>query len=189
MNKRSQATGEGAPTEARRPTPATPSSEEMDKVRDIVSSFERAMLVTRTPAGELRSRPMQIVAQQHGGTLVFVTHKDDAKVSELEAEPRVNVALQDGARFVSVSGEATVDTDRERIGLHFQKAWTVWFPDGLDDPNIALIDVHPTTVEYWDGSGLNKLRYMVAAARAVMNEEAIDPGAMEHDTVEVRRGR
>lgn len=153
---------------------------------ELLKSFDEAMLVTRSHTGELRSRPMRIVATKPSGSLVFVTGLDQVKVDEIEADPQVNVACHDGKRSVSVSGKATISTDLDRIGLYHDKSWDLWFPGGVNDPNIALIDVDPSMAEYWDGSGLNRLKYAVAAARAVVNDEAMDPSSTDHETVNLK---
>ena len=158
-------------------------STDLENLIDIVKTFDNAMLVTRSERGELRSRPMHIVATKPTGSLVFVTSKEDAKVEEVRSAEQVNVTLQDGQRFVSISGTASTDADRKRIGLYYDKAWQIWLPEGINDPNILLIDVAATTAEYWDGSGMNRVKYAISAARALLNEEKIDDAATEHATV------
>jgi len=167
------------------PVPAGPQSEEMSTLRALVGDFEHAMLVTRSDEGELRARPMRIVAQQNRGTLVFVTHRGDEKVDEIAASPEVCVTLQDGKRFVSMSGTAVVDDSRDRIHRHFDASWEPWFPGGASDPDIRLIDVTPTYAEYWDGSGLDRLTFLFAAAKAVAKGEALSTDVTEHAKLEI----
>jgi len=40
--------------------------------------------------------------------------------------------------------------DRSRIDATWAEPMRAWFPNGKDDPQIALIRVHPTKGEYWD---------------------------------------
>jgi len=40
--------------------------------------------------------------------------------------------------------------DRARIEEKWSEPLKAWFPDGKDDPQIALIRVHPERGEYWD---------------------------------------
>lgn len=162
---------------------------ELEKLIDLVKSFDQAMFVTRAKTGELRSRPMQIVATKPDGSMVFVTGLHTEKVDEIRGDHDVNVAMQDGKRFVSISGKATVDNDRDRIGLYHDKSWDIWFPEGKDDPNIALIDLAPEMAEYWDGSGWNQAKYAIAAARALLSDEKIDSEAMEHQTIPLKGAR
>lgn len=168
------------------PTPADPSSEQMAKVREVVSEFDHAMLVTHAKDGDLRSRPMRLVAQQHGGKLILVSDVEADKIDEIQADGRVNVTMQKGKLFVSVTGTARIDDDRDRISHYYDSSWRVWFPEGPSDPRIALIDVEAEVIEYWDGSGLEQLKFMAAAARALLNEEKIDEGVLDHDTVQVK---
>lgn len=160
-------------------------SDEMARLGEIVDDFEHAMLVTRSEEGELRARPMRIVAQRPGGTVVFVTHRADEKVDEIASSPEVSVTLQDGKRFVSLSGTASVDDDRDRIGRFFDASWEPWFPGGARDPDIRLIDVTPTHAEYWDGSGLERLTFLFAAAKAVAKGESLTTDVTEHAKLEI----
>ena len=44
-----------------------------EKLRELLEDFDAAMLVTRTGAGQLRSRPMAVADIERGGTMWFVT--------------------------------------------------------------------------------------------------------------------
>lgn len=167
------------------PVRVGPGSDEMSRLRELVDGFDHAMLVTQSEEGEVRARPMRIVAQQNGGTIVFVTHRADEKVGEIASSSEVCVTLQDGKRFVSLSGTASVDDSRDRIGLYFDATWEPWFPGGVSDPDIRLIDVEPTHAEYWDGSGLDRLTFLFAAAKAVVGGESLSPDVTEHAKLEI----
>jgi hypothetical protein len=46
-----------------------------------------------------------------------------------------------------------------------------WFPKGKDDPNIALLAVHPEEGEYWDNEGFKKVMYLLETAKAYAKGE------------------
>jgi hypothetical protein len=50
-----------------------------------------------------------------------------------------------------------------------------WFPKGTDDPQIALIRVHPAKGEYWD-SPSSTLVHLYGYAKAVVTGESPKPG-------------
>ena len=61
-----------------------------------------------------------------------------AEDSRADADPRVNVVMQDGRRFVSLSGVASVVDDRALIEELWSESWKVWFPKGKDDPSLRI---------------------------------------------------
>lgn len=133
---------------------------------EVVKEFETAMLVTRTPEGRLRARPMALAEARSDGELYFVTGADSPKVHELEADPQVNVTFQGKTRYASISGVARVVRDRALLDRLWRESWKVWFPQGKDDPSLCLLAVRPEEGEYWDHFGVKGLRLLVEAARA-----------------------
>ena len=127
--------------------------EKRQRLSELMAGFSTAMLVTRTDDGGMHARPLSIADKRDDGALYFSTAIESPKVHELQADGHVNVVMQDGRRFVSLSGTARVVQDRALVGALWTESWRVWFPKGKDDPNLALIEVEPRTVEYWDGPG------------------------------------
>lgn len=144
-------------------------SDDRKHLRKIIESFDTAMLVTRAPDGGLRSRPLAIADRKEDGELYFATAIDSGKVQEIEADPRVNVAMQGSSRYVSITGQVRVERDRARINQLWSEAWRVWFPGGKDDPALCLLHVEPEEAEYWDNSGTRGLRFLFDAARALLH--------------------
>ena len=140
--------------------------EKRQHLKELMSQFDTAMLVTRTSDGSLRSRPLSIAGHRPDGGIIFAIGIDSPKVHELEADAHVCVVMQDKRRFVSLSGTAHLVTDRALIAEFWSEAWKVWFPKGKDDPSLCLLVVEPTEAGYWDGTGLAGLRYLFEAAKA-----------------------
>ncbi|MEP6653032.1 MAG: pyridoxamine 5'-phosphate oxidase family protein [Myxococcales bacterium] len=142
-------------------------AEKREHLVELMDHFETAMLVTRTAGGGLRSRPLAVAEARADGGMYFATSSKSGKVHEIDDDPHVNVAMQNGHRqFVSVSGRAHVERDRGLVDRLWSESWKVWFPDGKDDPTLCLIAVEPTEAEYWDSSGATGLRYLFEAAKA-----------------------
>src|SRR5256885_9401100 len=51
--------------------------------------------------------------------------------------------------YVEISGRARVADDRAKMLELWREALRVWFPKGVDDPLIALIEVEVETARYW----------------------------------------
>jgi general stress protein 26 len=142
-----------------------------DKLRELLKDFDSAMLVTRTTAGELRSRPMAVADIEPGGVLWFVTERHSGKIEEIARDSHVNVAMQSERKFVSISGTAVPVDDARKVAELWNEAWRVWFPGGKDDPTLILIKVHGDAGEYWDNSGVGGIKYLIEAGKAYLSGE------------------
>jgi general stress protein 26 len=156
-----------------------------EHVRSLLAEFETAMLVTRCPNGELRSRPMIIADLEGDAELWFVTSVASGKIGEIAEQAQVNVALSSPRAFVSISGVASVVGDHRLRAKLWKESFRVWFPEGKDDPEITLIRVVPETVEYWDLQGKHGLRQAWEAARALIRREKPEPAPGAHGTVQI----
>ena len=145
-------------------------NEKLEKYLALAKEFRNAMLVTQR-GSELRSRPMVIADVTNDGRLWFLTGVDSGKVDELTEEPFVNVAMQSGESFLSISGTAVVLRDRNRLDELWSPAYGIWFPDGKDDPSLAVAYVAPTYVEYWDSSGKEVIETMLELGKAAVTGE------------------
>ena len=83
----------------------------------LIEKIDTAMLTTRRPDGRLVSRPMSTQKRNPIADLWFVTDIESNKLDELEDDPHVNVGYFDTRswEWVSVSGIASISTDRARI--------------------------------------------------------------------------
>jgi general stress protein 26 len=141
-------------------------AEKQKHLTELIEHFSTAMLVTRSPEGHLRSRPLAIAQVEEDGLLYFVTSIESGKVHDIEADPHVNVSLQDARRFVSVSGHASIVSDQGLVDRLWSEAWKPWFPKGKADPSICVVVVDATSAEYWDQSGGKGISYLFEAVAA-----------------------
>jgi general stress protein 26 len=157
------------------------------KLRELLDEFGVGMLVTRTADGSLRARPMALAEAEPDGTLWFATDRHSGKVDELAADDHVAVTMQSNTRFVSLSGTAATVDDRERLARLWRAEWKVWFPGGVDDPNLVLLRVDGTAGEYWDNSGASGLKYLIEAGKALLSGErpSVDDDPKVHAKVKL----
>ena len=125
--------------------------QEHDKIGSLIKDARVAMLTTERD-GRLYSRPMVASQKRFDGTLWFFTRKSSPKVDEVTTHRSVNVAYasSESMSFVSLSGNSVLVEDRSAIDEHWNEWVKVWFPDGKDDPDLALLRVDVDTAEYWD---------------------------------------
>jgi general stress protein 26 len=126
--------------------------ESIAKLNELIKDIEVAMLTTYEQDGSLHSRPMATQKIEFDGVLWFFTRASSHKVQEVERDHHVNVAYSaaDKQRFVSVSGMARLVKDRQKMEELWNPAYKAWFPDGLDDSDLALLKVTVEHAEYWD---------------------------------------
>ena len=125
-----------------------------EKLWDLIRHIRFAMFTTRHENGHLHSRPMttQNGKSDEGDRLWFFMSRSGDPVGDLEAEPTVNVSYADPDkdRYVSVSGTAQVVEDKAKKQALWSKMTEAWFPGGIDDPDLALVEVSITHAHYWD---------------------------------------
>lgn len=127
-------------------------SEDIDHLQNLIRGIRIAMMTTVCRDGSLCSRPMATQGSQFDGGLWFFTKADSAKVGGVEEEGQVNLTYEKSLEsvFVSLSGRATLVQDRQQI----EKLWTedlkAWFPEGVNDPQLALLRVDVSKWAYWD---------------------------------------
>jgi general stress protein 26 len=120
--------------------------------RDLVKDIPFAMFTTVTADGALRSRPMVATENAFDGALWFFTRTSSAVAQEVAGNRMVNVTYVSAPedRFVSVSGSASVVRDVERTGAMWSPAYNQWFAGGASDPELSLIKIEVSRVEFWD---------------------------------------
>ena len=142
---------------------------QLEKLHGLLSGFSTVLLVTMGGPHGCHSRPMAVARVDQNTDLWLVTARDSQKVREIDADSRVQVHAQEGwANCVVLTGRASVVDDRALIREIWRTAFTVWFPEGADDPNIVLLHVTGEQAEYWDSTGTNGLRYVYQSLKALV---------------------
>jgi general stress protein 26 len=151
--------------------------EDLSHLRELIEHMKVGMLTTLDAEGRPRSRPLQTLElDEHGGLWFFVS-ADSGKIDEMKQEhDRVGISYADSAkqRYVSISGRGEICRDVDRMKALWSPWIKVWFPRGLDDPNLVLLVVRIERAEYWDapGSAVKRL-YGLAKARVTGDTDAL----------------
>ncbi len=122
------------------------------KLYDMIKDMKVAMMTTIDTDGEMHSRPMHGQAADEHGDLWFFTQIQSPKITEISRDNEVNLAYSHPSKqhYVSIFGTAEIVRDKTKIQEKWSEPMRAWFPNGPDDPQIALIRVHPLKGEYWD---------------------------------------
>ena len=132
----------------------TPRSKSIAQVAKMMRDLDFCMLTTRAEDGNLRSRPMSNNGEvEFDGDVWFFSAAESRKVSEIEADPSVELSFSDPERFlfISMSGQASIVDDIAKKRELWIEDLERWFENGPDDESIVLIKVTPTVVAYWNG--------------------------------------
>src|SRR6476469_7273927 len=118
----------------------------------LIKDIKFGMLTHRHPDGTLQGHPLttQNKSIDEGSMLYFFISRKSEMASRLQQDGAVNVAYADpGAdTYVSVAGQARISDDqatKERLWSPMAKAW---FPNGPNDPDVALLEVKIQHAEY-----------------------------------------
>jgi general stress protein 26 len=125
--------------------------ENAQKIWDLVKNAHSALLVSTSPDGRLDSRPMGCVQTDFEGSVWFLTFAHSSKVDEIARDNRVLVSYANPSdyEYVSLSGTARIAKDPEKLKKLWSEGFRVWFPSGLDDPELALLEVRVEEAKYW----------------------------------------
>ena len=129
-------------------------TEEIKKLAELMKGIRFAMLTTMEDDGVLHSRPMTTQEVEFDGDLWFFTKAHAPKVEEAEQHRQVNVSFADSEKnkFISASGTAILVRDKAKMQELWKVPYKLFFPQGLEDPEIALMKVSVEKAEYWDSA-------------------------------------
>lgn len=142
--------------------------DDIGRVWGLVDRIGFCMLTTQA-GSDLRARPMSAYAERLENAVYFLTDVASHKDEEIARYPNVCLAFADskGQKYVSVSGTAEIQNDREKIRELWATPAKAWW-DNADDPSIRVLKVTPSSAEYWDSPG-TVISYIKMAAAAVSN--------------------
>lgn len=149
------------------------SETEIEPVATIMRETRIAVL-THVEDGRLVSVPMGTQDLDDPGTIHFITEADTDKVRAIAAHPEVNIAYATDDGWVSVSGTARRNDDRELLGRLWDASAGAFMEGGPDDPNSTLITVTADTARYWTSPGT--VATVVQMAKGLVSDGRPDLG-------------
>jgi general stress protein 26 len=127
----------------------TTPDDDLTRLAALVKDAKIALLTTVNNEGHLHSRPLGLQQDEFEGDLWFLTQDPSSKVDEIRGNPQVNVAFDSGKGWVSLAGTASIVHDEAKVDELWTPSASAWFPEGREDPTIALVHVEGISAEIW----------------------------------------
>lgn len=129
-------------------------TEAREHLWEMVRDIRFAMFTTHHREGHLHSRPMTTQnskMDEHNSLWFFMSRKGEP-VADIARDASVNLVYADPGddTYVSVSGTAAVVEDMAKKEELWTKMAQAWFPGGITDPDLALVQVRIEHANYWD---------------------------------------
>ena len=143
--------------------------EAQKKFKKLADEIKVCMFITNTNEEHEHTRPMHTIQTDEDGTLWFFTDIRSIKVEEVETDRQVHLVYAHPGKesYMNVRGAAKVVTDRQQIKDKWSPFVKAWFPNGQDDPNLALLKVTPAESYYWDNETGKMVQFVKIAIAAI----------------------
>ena len=150
-------------------------SKDHETLWDLIKDIKFGMLTHRHSNGMMHSSPLttQNKSLDENSTLYFFISRKSEMAGALGQDANVNVSYAHPGKdsYVSVSGKAVIAEDqakKEELWSSFAKAW---FPGGVNDPDLALLEVGIHKAEYWDVTESKMVQLAKMATAAVTGKQ------------------
>jgi len=140
---------------------------------DLIKETRFCMLSHRHADGSLHSHPLTTQNKELGedGCLYFFVSKSSEVGQRVQQDGNVNLAYAnpDKDTWVSVTGTARVLDDLAKKKELFNPMAKAWFPGGVEDPDMELVEVKIDEAEYWNVKE-NKLLQLLKMGKAALTD-------------------
>lgn len=144
----------------------------INKLKELAEAIRVCMFETGPYAAEIR--PMSTLEVDNKGSFWFFSAAESEKNKQISFHPHVRLVYADNAnsKYLVVEGDALVVDDRLKAALLWTPIAQAWFPEGVDDPNLRLICVHPHKAHYWDVKYGKMIALLEMVASAVTGKKS-----------------
>ncbi|MCK0113100.1 pyridoxamine 5'-phosphate oxidase family protein [Ornithinimicrobium sp. F0845] len=156
--------------------------QDVAQVHDLISGMDVAMVTTvdsSSPDGRLTSRPLSTQVAEEDGDVLFLVRRSSPVASDVQVDPRVNVAYSSKKAWVSLAGVATLVEDRALVERLWSKGAEVFMEGGPQNPDNVVLRVTGDTAHYWGGSSfvgtaVSTLRALTGRAEGEPSSTVVD---------------
>ena len=147
-------------------------NESRKKLYGLIEDARFAMITTVNEDGTLYSCPMTLQECDDNGHLWFFLEKECETARNLQANMNLNLGFANPGddEYVAISGLGQLIDNRARIAELWKEPLRAWFPEGQDDPKIALLRVDPQSGQFWD-SPSSTLEMVVGYVKSLLGSK------------------
>lgn len=119
---------------------------------------------------------MGCLQREFDGTLFFLTFRHSSKVRQISDDDRVLVAYvkPEKYEYVAISGRAKIIEHKHILGQLWSEGLRTWFPNGPDDPELAVLAIEVEKADYW-ANPASLITYAFAYAKARLMGKSPSP--------------
>jgi general stress protein 26 len=134
------------------------------KIWQLIKDENTALLVTVGKDGSFDSRPMGCAQKDFDGTLWFLIAKGSPAPVRGNQYVLVSYTRPSDREYVSISGRARIVDDPARVRSFWKDAFRVWFPEGPESSNIALLAIDVEMAKSWTKPASYTYHYLPSRA-------------------------
>lgn len=124
------------------------------------------------------AQPMTAYREEETGTIWFFT-RDESDLARDAALPDQSAMFQYGSKdqhvWACIRGKLSLSRDRERIERYWNPVVAAWYPEGKDDPHLALLRFDAEDGQIWV-SKVGPVRFGIEIAKANLTGAMPDLG-------------
>ena len=146
-----------------------------EKIREIAGDTRTCMFCCNLGTQPFDATPLAVQGVDEDGTIWFFSTKNSDRNRYLEADGASQLLfVNDGdSEYLSVSGNAVVMYDRQKVEELWSPMAKIWFQGGPTDPNLSLIRFAPSQGFYWDTQH-GKMVQMAKMAASLVTGKTMD---------------
>lgn len=152
-----------------------------EKLARIINDIQFTMMTTVDSMGKMHSRPMVTMSLTNpgsfDGTLWFFTKEDTVKTNDIKSgrEVLLTYAHPGSQKYISISGIASIEKNKSKMKELWNSSMETWFPEGLSDPELALIKVDVEAADLWDSPPGKVIRLIEKAKSFITGRPYSEP--------------
>ena len=128
--------------------------EKQKKMRDVIEEIKTCMFTTTDEQCTVFSRPMFTVKIDNEYRLWFFVNEQSEKMQDITDGSQVTLVYAHPGKntYMNVYGTCRLEHDKNKMKELWTPAFKSWFPEGIDQPSVCLLQVSIQEAHYWDNS-------------------------------------
>ncbi|HEX8234219.1 MAG TPA: pyridoxamine 5'-phosphate oxidase family protein [Caulobacteraceae bacterium] len=120
-------------------------------------------------------QPMTPYADRDEGRIWFFTRRDTELFKYLGSGREAMFIIQNSKYQACIAGRLTERTDRAKVEEHWNPVVASWYPEGKDDPQLAMVSFECKDAEIWLNQ-VSPVRFAWEVAKANATDSVPDMG-------------